>query len=87
MLKKFLFLLPFVVASVSCNWTDDLKNFFSTNSKDQGNTKVVGGEAAPEHVPYQISMQMSKKGGSNGGMSSLFPWLGGFNQQQQASNW
>ena len=42
------------------------------------NTKIVGGQTAPHHYPYQISLQMSKSGiGSN-----FF-----FFQQQPASNW
>jgi hypothetical protein len=39
--------------------------FFSKKEKEEskGNARVVGGETASEHYPYQISMQM-KRGGN-----------------------
>ncbi|CAO1415750.1 unnamed protein product [Diamesa serratosioi] len=43
------------------------------------NARIVGGEKAPEHYPYQISLQMERSGGGPGFF--LFP------QASPASNW
>lgn len=75
---KFFLIIAFV-AVASCGWTDDLMGFFKPSSRgaevkegNQGNARVVGGETASEHYPYQISMQMKKNGGGGGG---LFPFI------------
>lgn len=70
-----------IATAVTCSWTDDIVGFFSKSKKEdgEGNARVVGGETASEHYPYQISMQM-KRGGGGG---SLFPFL----NQNSNRNW
>ncbi|KAG5667513.1 hypothetical protein PVAND_015492 [Polypedilum vanderplanki] len=87
MLKFLLFTVLF--ASVSCSWTDDLINLFTPSKRiareeNQGNARVIGGEDAPEHIPYQISMQYKR--GNSGAGNPLFPFLGIFNQQDSNNN-
>ncbi|KAG5667514.1 hypothetical protein PVAND_015493 [Polypedilum vanderplanki] len=72
---KFLF-FTILFASVSCSWTEREEN--------HGNARVIGGEDAPEHIPYQISMQYKRS--NSGAGNPLFPFLGIFRKQDSNNN-
>ncbi|XP_070506854.1 chymotrypsin-1-like [Chironomus tepperi] len=83
---KVLLLVPILFLSVPSCYGNFLNGFFTrpnaVNSNQcqpsgNGTQRIVGGEESPVHYPYQISLQMSSRGGGAG----LFFFL------QPKSNW
>lgn len=72
-----LFLVSLLLVNANC----DFMGIFSSKDEadNSGNARVVGGQAAQDRVPYQISLQMQKKegGGNPGFLSGIMQIFGG----------